>query len=71
MLSDVGQCWAMLGNVEQCWQLLDITKAAARLCVPAIPCVTLLREALVYFLTAKAAFFSIFHALSEKSVENA
>ena len=27
----------------------DITKAAVRLCVPAITCVTLLREALVYF----------------------
>ena len=29
--------------------LLDITKAAARLCVPAFFCVTLLREAPVYF----------------------
>ena len=60
MLGNVGQCWAMLGsvrqcsamlgNVEWCWQLFDITKAAARLCVPAIPCVTLLREALVYYI---------------------
>ena len=29
--------------------LLDITKAAARLCEPAFTCVTRLREALVYF----------------------
>ena len=59
MVGDIGRCWflyvivlqfwAVLGNVEQCWQLLDITKAAARLCVPAFFCVTLLREAPVYF----------------------
>ena len=74
-------CWHFAGIAlfrvtnSESWalaqQLPDTTKAAARLCVLAIPCVTLLREALVYFLTAKAAFFSIFHALSEKSVENA
>ena len=36
-------------------------------CVIAPPCVTLLREALVYFLTAKAAFLKAFFALFQEN----
>ena len=69
MLGNVEHCWAMLGNVEQCWVMLAASRyhegSSSPLCSSNSLCNPFARSAGI-FLTRKAAFLSIFRALSEK-----